>query len=512
MLIDLNAPFAVVDVETTGNRSDVGYVIEIGIIRIEQRQITDTFETLLSIPQLLTPFITRLTGIRDEDLADAPSFPDVLDRIRGLFDRAYFVAHNASFDYAFLKSEFQRCGTDFYMDRFCTVRLGRNFFPGKKHYNLDALMDLMGVTTDRRHRAMGDAMATAQIFLRYLDLPNAPEVFARYARSFERKDRWRERLEKKIAGLPESCGVYLFKDAYDLPLYVGKSTHIRSRVLGHLREDDHPRKRRLLRFTDHLDFIECNSELEALILEARLIKQHLPPYNVEQRRWKQQVFLRVTDDPYPKILVCESRSEEGFHVGPFRSPRFLEYVLQRLQKHFRLCPELMKPKRSSRGFCFSYHLRQCAGACGEAVPPDEYRATVLEAMDVLQEYTRMTRRETIDAFLKARDTRTPRLEYFRDALQRVKQQLREVPEMFTRRYLIVHPVQQVAYLICDGLLRKVFRGQELEGLHSIREFAMARDVHPPDTREALDERLTIQRYVRQNRHRLQMIPLDDEAA
>lgn len=508
-MFDLDTSFSVVDVETTGNRSSDGHIIEIGLVRVEKRQITETFQSLIRPPIDIPPFITNLTGIHSWDLTDAPTFPDLAAVIRDHLKNSYFVAHNASFDYAFLKSEFQRLGDHFFMNRFCTVKLGRKIFPGSRHYNLDAMIERLKIPVARRHRALDDALATAEILMIYLNRPEAEEVFSKYVRAFEKKEMWRERLENQIMALPSGPGVYLFKDAQDLPLYIGKSTNIRSRISSHLREDRDAKKKRLLRYTDHVDFVECPSELEALILESKLIKQFSPPYNVAQRHWRQQVFLKVTDEPYPRLLVSRERADDGLqYVGPFRSAKFMEYVMTRVQRFYRLCPELLKDRRPPREFCFSYYLKQCSGACGHAISPIDYQADVREAVEALTQYCELDSKASIDYFLKTRALKNPTLRRYREFLVDTRDQISLLPEMFQKKFLIVERDRDIGYLICDGRLRRVYHGDELGDMASIREYALAQELSKEAGRETLDEQLTVRRYVSMNRHRLNMIGLE----
>lgn len=505
-IFDLNAGFSVVDIETTGNSSRAGHIIEIGIVNIKDRCITETYHSLIRPPAGISPFVTQLTGIREEDLVHAPSFEETVYDIESRLDGNFFVAHNVSFDYGFLKSEFQRAGKPFYKDRFCTVKLGRKLYPGHKHYNLDALIERFGVHCTQRHRALGDAAATAEILLKYLEHPNAVEVFTKFAKALEKKEHWQERLETEIVNLPSGNGVYMFKDVNDLPLYIGKSKNIRSRVLSHLRDDDIPKKKRLLRYTQRMDAIECGSELESLILESRLIKKHQPYYNVQQIQRKGYVFAKITQDTYPKIFLADSQEDDGSdYVGPFRSAKFLEFLLDKIQKHLKLCPELMKPRRNQKGFCFSYQLKGCSGACGEVIAPEEYHEYIEEAKSILSHFTRMDSKENIDVFLRSREMKKPEMNELRKALRREKKRMTVLPESYEEQYLIVDPEERTGYLIEQGLIKKVFHEDELEDIHSLFESSTVNTGAVIEDQDTLDERLTIQRYVSSNRNKLRIV-------
>lgn len=507
-LFDLSAGFSVVDVETTGDKSSIGYVIEIGIVNVRDFKITDTFHSLVKPPIPIPPFITKLTGLTDRDVSSAPVFADIAHKVEAMMEGHYFVAHHVHFDYAFIKSELERLGKYFYKDRFCTVNLSRKMLPQNTKHNLGALIEYFQIPVKARHRALDDAQATAEALIRFLKMPNAEEIFSKYAEQFDRRDKQLERLEHELFKLPNVRGVYMFKDTHDLPLYIGKSNHIRSRILGHVREFDIPRKRRLMKYTDHFDFTPCSSELEALILESRLIKQHQPPYNIQQRARKGYLFIKVTPDPYPRVFqVAEKKADGGHYIGPFRSGKFLDHMLRKLQRHYRLCPELMKERRSPKGFCFAHQLRQCSGACGEAISAEEYREQVEDAMAVLAEYIRIESKENIDSFLKSRDARSPQLVEFRKALRRVRRHMDENPDAFDEKFLLIQKEDRVGYFIHNGLLSKVLHGEELENPNLLETLSTISTNGLIETPEVLDERMTIQRFVRTHRHKLSIIPI-----
>lgn len=504
---DLNASFVVVDVETTGQSAKNGFVIEIGMVKVKNRQIHESYSTLIRPPVSLPFFITQLTGIRDADLVNAPVFSDVKDDIRDFLIGSVFVAHNAAFDYGFIKKEYERLDEHFFYDRLCTVRLGRKLFPGFKKYNLDALIDRLNIDVTHRHRALGDALATAEILIQYLNHPSAQDIFSKMASDFEVKKLWLERLEPLIDDLPSETGVYIFADEQDLPLYVGKSNNIRSRVLSHIREDNLSKKKRLLHHTHHFNYHICKTELESLILESRLIKQYLPPYNVQQRNWRQYVFLHVSDDEYPLITVSNERHTKGTTFGPYRSKKFVEHYLQKIQKLYKLCPELMKEDSRPKSFCFSYHLKQCSGACGGAVTPEQYRASVSEAMNLLNELISVDSKDKIDLFLRQPELKEQEFYFVREGLKSLKKNKSSYPETYCRQYVIINPDEETGYLIRNGLLSKIYRGDELTELNAMREENSYIDVSEPDDKESLDERLIIQKYVHMNRARLKIFPL-----
>ncbi len=163
-------PFVVVDVETTGGCPPRDRIIEIAAVRVVDGRIVQEWTSLVDPGRPVPPFVARLTGIDDRALAAAEPFARVADAFLQVLGSGAFVAHNASFDWRFINAElFESHGGRLTNAHLCTVRLARRLLPGVRRRNLDALAHLFGVTVEGRHRALGDARATARILIRLLD-------------------------------------------------------------------------------------------------------------------------------------------------------------------------------------------------------------------------------------------------------------------------------------------------------------------------------------------------------
>jgi DNA polymerase-3 subunit epsilon len=180
--------FSIIDVETTGGSPRWSRVIEIGILRVEHGEVAAKFQSLINPGAPIPEFITELTGITDRKVKNAPTFDEIKDEILDLLTGSIFVAHNSSFDYGFIKSEFRRVGYGFMADTLCTVRLSRALFPEYKRHNLSELIDRFDFKTKRRHRAFDDAKVLWD-FLQFL-----PSRFDK-----EKINRAMERTIKKIS-------------------------------------------------------------------------------------------------------------------------------------------------------------------------------------------------------------------------------------------------------------------------------------------------------------------------
>lgn len=149
--------FTIVDVETTGGSPFFNRVIEIGLLRVEKGEVVEQYQTLLNPEMEIPEFITKMTGITQEDVDAAPKFAELADEILAKFEDAIFVAHNSQFDYGFLKEEFRRLGYGFTMPQLCTVRLSRALYKEHKRHNLSVLIERYGFECENRHRAFDDA-------------------------------------------------------------------------------------------------------------------------------------------------------------------------------------------------------------------------------------------------------------------------------------------------------------------------------------------------------------------
>ena len=167
--------YAVVDVETTGGAWSRGHrVTEVAVVTVAHGQVEESLETLVNPGRLIPPRIQGLTGITDQMVASAPSFEGVAPQVRSALEGRIFVAHNAPFDWGFIRGELLAASGDVPdLERLCTVRLGRFLVPRLRRYNLDALTRHFRIPVQRRHRAHGDALATARLLLRLLDLAEA---------------------------------------------------------------------------------------------------------------------------------------------------------------------------------------------------------------------------------------------------------------------------------------------------------------------------------------------------
>ncbi|MGH1363854.1 MAG: exonuclease domain-containing protein [Calditrichia bacterium] len=370
--------FAIVDVETTGLRPRRDRIIEIAIIITDGDIIIDSFSTLVNPQRALPAEIASLTGIKAQRLLDAPQFFQIAKRIVEMTTECVLVAHNARFDYSFLKYEFKRLGFHFQRKQICTMRLSRKLVADLPNYRLKHICKHLNISLNDAHRAERDAQATFELFQQLnaiRDDYDAPHVAD-----------WKEtRLppgieRRQVEALPEDTGVYFFREGEKL-LYVGKSISIRKRVMSHFSND--LKSSRALEMKNRIREITwqvTGSEIVALLLESDLIKTLKPRYNRSQRRTKYRYGLfHDTDDAGYRVFTIELLSKNNdVPLISFNSKPQGEAFVTRMADRFELCQKHCSLQKTN-GACFYYHLKTCKGACIGEEAPSDYNRRFLEA-------------------------------------------------------------------------------------------------------------------------------------
>lgn len=357
-----------VDLETTGATATHDRVTEVGLVEVERGRLAAEWSTLVNPGVSIPPAIQALTGITNGMVALAPSFEEISDDLLRRLDGRLLVAHNARFDYGFLRNEFQRAGIRYSSRVLCTVRLSRRLFPQHARHNLDALIARHGIDCDARHRALGDARALWQLVQRWqreLD----PATVAAAAAELVKSPTVPAGLSANVFDdIPEAPGVYLFHGENRLVLYVGKSTNLRGRVMAHFSGDHRVNKdMKIAREVVGIDWIETAGELGALIEESRLVKQLAPVYNRRLRRSSELCswYWRTSDSRNaPRLVAARDLDLAQFdHLyGLFRSRAGAIEALREIATAHELCPILLGLEKR-KGPCFAYQIKRCRGAC-----------------------------------------------------------------------------------------------------------------------------------------------------
>lgn len=386
-------PLAFVDLETTGTRPRTDRIIEIGVVLVEPDGRCREWQTLVDPEISIPPFIENFTGICDADIAGAPRFVDIADELHAMLEDHVFVAHNARFDYGFLRYAFQGAGLRFHRQPLCTVKLSRRLYPSFSRHNLDALIGRHGLKVNDRHRALDDARLIHQFMEVACREHGEAHVNTAITELVKRPALPPHLPVAQIDALPDTPGVYRFYDASGLLLYIGKSVNIRSRVLSHFSADHSSAKE--MQLAQQVRHVECTTtagELGALLLEDREIKERLPTLNRRQRRANKLISLQAAVDCAQEPAVrtvnvsAEAFSKSESLYGLFRSRRMAENALREMAAEHRLCArKLGLEARGRRGQpCFARQLKKCRGACDGGESEVQHHIRLLQALGKLK--------------------------------------------------------------------------------------------------------------------------------
>jgi len=378
--------YAILDIETTGGSPKTEKITEIAIFFHDGQKVVDEWSTLINPEKSIPYFITGLTGITNEMVADAPRFYEVAKEIVERTEDHIIVGHNVKFDYSFIKSEFKTLGFNFDRSTLCTIKLSRKIFPGHKSYSLGKLCKELGIEIHDRHRAAGDALATVKLF-EMLQNQEDGELGQEFLK--EPSGRYKNLNEnltvEDIQKLPEECGTYYFFDDAQQLLYIGKSKDIRHRVLSHLGNTTTKRALELKQRIHSISYELTGSERIALLKESKEIKEQKPRYNRAQKRNTSYWGLYPGKDEYGYITFALKKLSETPHdpVTSFNNKKEAREALTKMVGKNWLCQKLSGLYQTD-GACFHHSIRQCNGACiqGEAVAAYNKRAETL--LDSLQ--------------------------------------------------------------------------------------------------------------------------------
>jgi len=364
--------FVTVDLETTGGSPTSSQITEIGAVKTRGGEVVGEFQTLVNPGLPIPPMIVALTGITDAMVFAAPPIEEVLPAFLEFLGDAVLVAHNAPFDTGFLRAA---CRTHGYKwpgnEVVDTVTLARRATtkeeaPNKK---LSTLARVFGTEVQPNHRALFDARATAEIMHKMFERLAAFGITHR-----EDLDALRnpmpERVRKKARmadAVPSKPGVYIFRGPQGERLYVGTSKNLRSRVKSYFTRAEQRRGvRDMLELATAVDTIVCETELEANVLEVRLIDQYRPRYNRRSARPERTTWVRLTDERYPRLSVTRSAGRGDAVLGPMRGAADARLAIEATQVALglRTCTTRLPvvPKANARA-CLLKDLGACSAPC-----------------------------------------------------------------------------------------------------------------------------------------------------
>jgi DNA polymerase-3 subunit epsilon len=352
--------------------------------------------------QPIPEFIQLMTGITPEMVATAPeedyALQPVISEIHADDQVVVFVGHNVGFDWSFVKAAIERMGEaapD--IPRLCTCRLSRRLSTGLAKHNLGAVAEHYGCVIAARHRAMGDTEATAEVLLHLIerarnehDAATLEDLFAlQHVQKATSKAlssaaaKRKAQLAPYLSELPDESGVYYFLNAKKHVLYVGKAKSLRTRVNQYFNDAPlHGRSvQKMIRYVRHIHWETTGTELGAMLLESREIKDRLPLHNVASRKYRAPAFLKITKESFPRLeLASTIEDDSAEYFGPFRSRRMAERIMDMVvrENKLRTCSGELFPHAEIRP-CFDYHIKRCNGPCALHQTIDDYQDSIEDA-------------------------------------------------------------------------------------------------------------------------------------
>lgn len=363
----LESRLAFLDVETTGADPREDRITEVGLALVDDGHPVEEWSSLINPGREIPAGIETLTGITNEMVARAPGFAEVGLDLAARLQGRLLIAHNARFDYAFLRQEFRRAGMSFEARILCTVRLSRALFPGERHHNLDALIARFGLSCHARHRALPDARVLIDL-TRAMAERVAPDAFAAAVDSLIRTPQLPEGLDPALFdNLPDAPGVYVLHDPGGAPLFAGKAMNLRTQVLAHFAERGAKAQQlRAALQAGALEWAPTAGPLGAALRQLRLVESLAPRHNRPPRARNEAWALHW--HPAAEAATLVDLQAQAFSLadlfGPFRSRHDAAAALRGLSREFALCARVLGLELGSGpcASCAAGPCRVCAGA------------------------------------------------------------------------------------------------------------------------------------------------------
>ena len=371
--------YVVVDVETTGGKYGEEGITEIAIYKFDGLEIIDQLISLINPEKPIQPFVENLTGINDRMLRNAPKFYEIAKRIVEITTDCVLVAHNASFDYRMLQTEFDRLGFDFERKTLCTVELSKKLIPDVESYKLGKLVRSLGIPLSDRHRAAGDARATLDLLKILLHKDGEKHIVKNLIKSHSNTKKPKHLL-KLLKIVPASMGVYYLHNSKGDVIYIGKSKNMKRRVNQHFSSSGKKQLRIQLE-TDSISVEETGSELIALLKELDEIKLHKPKHN---RVYKSSFIkfglnLAENKNDYQVLRLVHASSEDEY-LTTFKNLNRARSILFHYAEKYSLCLKLLSLDKKEGG-CGLYQKQQCLGACVGEEPAESYNKRVQQLIN-----------------------------------------------------------------------------------------------------------------------------------
>ncbi|MDO6490886.1 MULTISPECIES: exonuclease domain-containing protein [unclassified Cellulophaga] len=379
--------YTIIDVETTGQTNRI---TEISIFKFDGKKVVDEFTSLVNPESVIPYYITTLTGIDNAMVANAPTFAEIAQQVLDITEDTIFVAHNVNFDYNVIRNEFKAIDKDFRRKKLCTIRLSRKLIPGHKSYSLGKISKDLNITIEGRHRARGDAEATVTLFKILLAQDDAETVFNSFLKKTSKEGALPSHLPTEVFNkIPNTPGIYYFKNKKGKIIYIGKAIDLKKRVLSHFYSKTQ-KSLDMCRETTDIDFELSGSELLALLMEDAAIKQHYPEYNqLAKRNLKNYAVFSYTDRKGIMHLAYNTLKSSPNPLKIFSNIRQCRAYVEELCFLFNLCPKYCHLQEGVAA-CNHHKISSCNGICRDNEAPEAYNQRVNLAIQHIKDVAELT--------------------------------------------------------------------------------------------------------------------------
>jgi len=340
----MSQTYCVVDIEATGGNHRSGRIIEVGMVRVHNQKVVSEYSTLINPLQPIDKYVSKLTGITDDDLKGAPEFHEVANEMLDFLGDSVFVAHNATFDYTYLRTEFKRFGLNYSADQVCTLDISRVLFPEEESYSLGKLCNSLGLVVEARHRALGDALTTAQLLIKCLGHEGGNKVLEDVIRE---KSLDNDKHIGQVAisdnlssNLPDEPGIFYFKGKNGRVLYIGRGESVKRSAQKLLSGS-----KKYERFSNHLsdinsiEFERTGNELVAELKYYEKVLTQRPPLNIHLKQMEYRYAISVFKRNSKVFLgITRVRDKAGVVVSYFKDYKSAEKQMMHMMERYSLDP------------------------------------------------------------------------------------------------------------------------------------------------------------------------------
>ena len=307
-------------------------------------------------------------------LHNAPKFYEVAKRIVEITEGCIIVAHNSSFDYRILKTEFNRLGYNFKRKTLCTVELSKVLIPDQPSYSLGKLTRSLGIAISDRHRADGDAKATVKLFKMLLNKDLKKEIITQAVKT-EQKSKMTSNLRTIIEKMPTETGVYYIHNETGDIIYIGKSNNIKKRITQHF-TGTNSKSKKIQTLVTAVTFEKTGSELVALLKESEEIKKNKPILNRALRKtiFTHALYQFTDHNGYINLQIDRANREE-LPITTFTNRQSAKSFMHNISEKYELCQKLVGLYKTNSS-CFKYEVKECAGACLQEESVEDYNQKV----------------------------------------------------------------------------------------------------------------------------------------